>query len=70
MRHLARLALIVPAVMPWAAPAAAQDSHYWTYGYGPIGQLTEGTLVGRRERPVRDLLQPGGAARSSTSRAS
>ena len=29
-----------------AAPAAAQDSHYWTYGYGPIGQLTEGTLVG------------------------
>ena len=29
-----------------SAPAAAQDSHYWTYGYGPIGQLTEGTLVG------------------------
>jgi hypothetical protein len=29
-----------------AAPARAQDSHYWTFGYGPIGQLTEGTLVG------------------------
>jgi hypothetical protein len=28
------------------AEAAAQDAHYWTYGYGPIGQLTEGTLVG------------------------
>lgn len=26
--------------------AAAQDAHYWTYGYGPIGQLTEGLLVG------------------------
>lgn len=29
-----------------AAHAPAQDAHYWTYGYGPIGQLTEGTLVG------------------------
>jgi hypothetical protein len=29
-----------------AAGAAAQDAHYWTYGYGPVGQLTEGTLVG------------------------
>jgi long-subunit fatty acid transport protein len=29
-----------------AAGATAQDAHYWTYGYGPIGQLTEGTLVG------------------------
>jgi len=26
--------------------AAAQDSHYWTFGYGPVGQLTEGALVG------------------------
>jgi len=37
-------------VMLWptlvAAPLGAQDAHYWTYGYGPIGQLTEGTLVG------------------------
>lgn len=29
-----------------ARVAAGQDSHYWTFGYGPIGQLTEGTLVG------------------------
>ena len=27
-------------------PPSAQDAHYWTYGYGPVGQLTEGTLVG------------------------
>lgn len=29
-----------------AGAAAAQDAHYWTYGYGPVGQLTEGVLVG------------------------
>jgi hypothetical protein len=29
-----------------ARPSLAQDAHYWTYGYGPIGQLTEGTIVG------------------------
>jgi long-subunit fatty acid transport protein len=32
--------------LAWPAGVAAQDAHYWTYGYGPIGQLTEGTLVG------------------------
>jgi hypothetical protein len=37
-------ALLVAAGL--ARVAAAQDSHYWTFGYGPIGQLTEGTLVG------------------------
>ena len=34
------------AVLVWPAVAKAQDAHYWTYGYGPIGQLTEGALVG------------------------
>jgi hypothetical protein len=45
MRHAVRLTTLVlaAAVAPFAA---AQDAHYWTYGYGPIGQLTEGTLVG------------------------
>jgi len=32
--------------LAWPAGATAQDAHYWTYGYGPVGQLTEGTLVG------------------------
>ena len=32
--------------LAWPAGVAAQDAHYWTYGYGPVGQLTEGTLVG------------------------
>jgi len=43
-----------------AAGAAAQDAHYWSYGYGPIGQLTEGTLVAGRGSLGR-LLQPGRA---------
>ena len=51
-------ALLVAAGL--ARVAAAQDSHYWTYGYGPIGQLTRGHAGRRRERPVGDVLQPGG----------
>ena len=39
--------LAAASLVVWlAAPASAQDSHYWTFGYGPVGQLTEGTLVG------------------------
>jgi hypothetical protein len=44
-RSIASVAVVL-AVLDWPALAAAQDAHYWTYGYGPIGQLTEGTLVG------------------------
>jgi hypothetical protein len=45
---LFRIAPYAALVLAVALPrlASAQDSHYWTYGYGPIGQLTEGTLVG------------------------
>lgn len=39
-------AAILAAALAWPPLASAQDAHYWTYGYGPIGQLTEGTLVG------------------------
>ncbi|MFN8093084.1 MAG: hypothetical protein U0599_12845 [Vicinamibacteria bacterium] len=50
------------AAVVLAAPASAQDAHYWTYGYGPVGQLTEGTIVGG----VRDLsavfYNPGATA--------
>ena len=46
--------------LAWPARAVAQDAHYWTYGYGPVGQLTEGTLVGGVERPLGRLLQPRG----------
>jgi hypothetical protein len=44
---MTRLTLAAAAVLLASAwPASAQDAHYWTYGYGPVGQLTEGTLVG------------------------
>jgi hypothetical protein len=44
-RLLARAAGLL-AVLASPAVTTAQDAHFWTYGYGPIGQLTEGTLVG------------------------
>jgi hypothetical protein len=39
-------AAIVLAVVLVTSRGAAQDAHYWTYGYGPVGQLTEGALIG------------------------
>jgi hypothetical protein len=63
MRPAARLALVlVPFALLLAAPAAAQDSHYWTYGYGPIGQLTEGTLVGGVSDLSATYYNPGALA--------
>src|SRR5262245_10635772 len=44
-RRLTRAAFGLATLLASAA-AGAQDAHYWTYGYGPVGQLTEGTLVG------------------------
>ena len=46
MRSAARISIVLVALVSGSAIASAQDAHYWTYGYGPIGQLTEGTLVG------------------------
>ena len=45
-RFLLLATLVGLAALGAAPPVSAQDAHYWTYGYGPIGQLTEGTLVG------------------------
>ena len=57
------------AVLAWPAAAGAQDAHYWTYGYGPVGQLTEGTLVGGVNDLSAVFYNPGPSP-SSTSRAS
>jgi len=48
--------------LAWAGGAAAQDAHYWTYGYGPVGQLTEGTLVGGVEDLSAVYYNPGALA--------
>jgi hypothetical protein len=39
-------ATVALLALAWPGAGAAQDAHYWTYGYGPVGQLTEGTIVG------------------------
>ena len=49
-------------VLAWPAAGRAQDAHYWTYGYGPIGQLTEGTLVGGVEDLSAVFYNPGAVA--------
>jgi len=56
------LPALLLAALGSAFPAAAQDAHYWTYGYGPIGQLTEGTLVGGVEDVSATYYNPGALA--------
>jgi hypothetical protein len=48
--------------LAWPGAAPAQDAHYWTYGYGPIGQLTEGTLVGGVSDLSAGYYNPGALA--------
>ena len=50
------------AVLAWPDGALAQDAHYWTYGYGPVGQLTEGVLVGGVEDLSAVYYNPGALA--------
>ena len=50
------------AALVWPSGAAAQDAHYWTYGYGPVGQLTEGVLVGGVEDLSAVYYNPGALA--------
>ena len=59
-RHLLPGLLLASFAFP--AVAAAQDAHYWTYGYGPVGQLTEGTLVGGVEDLSAVYYNPGALA--------
>jgi hypothetical protein len=62
MRFAAGLATLLLVAL-YAPPfAAAQDAHYWTYGYGPVGQLTEGTLVGGVSDMSAVFYNPGALA--------
>jgi len=60
-RSLAPAAALL-AALAWPAGAMAQDAHFWTYGYGPIGQLTEGALVGGVEDLSAVYYNPGALA--------
>ncbi len=63
MTHRPSVAAAV-ALLALASPGVttAQDAHYWTYGYGPVGQLTEGTLVGGVEDLSAVYYNPGALA--------
>jgi hypothetical protein len=61
--HALTFASILVAASLTAVPrASAQDAHYWTYGYGPIGQLTEGTIVGGVNDLSAVFYNPGAIA--------
>ena len=62
MRRSSLPAAALLLALAWPGGAAAQDAHYWTYGYGPIGQLTEGTLVGGVEDLSAVYYNPGALA--------
>src|SRR3990170_1967102 len=62
MRLAIRLTTVLLAGLSAAPLAFAQDAHYWTYGYGPIGQLTEGTLVGGVSDMSAVFYNPGALA--------
>jgi hypothetical protein len=62
MRQAARPTTLLLAALALSPLAAAQDAHYWTYGYGPIGQLTEGTLVGGVSDMSAVFYNPGALA--------
>jgi hypothetical protein len=55
-------AAVLLLALAWPGPASTQDAHYWTYGYGPVGQLTEGTLVGGVEDLSAVFYNPGALA--------
>jgi hypothetical protein len=40
------VALAVLILLAHARPARAQDTHYWSIQYGPVGQLVGGQLIG------------------------
>jgi hypothetical protein len=62
VRLAVRISLVLLAAASGASSVLAQDAHYWTYGYGPIGQLTEGTLVGGVSDLSAVFYNPGALA--------
>jgi hypothetical protein len=58
--RLPRGALLV-ALALWAAtsPALAQDTHYWSIQYGPVGQLVGGQLIGGVNDLSATFYNPG-----------
>ena len=57
-RRAASLALIA-LLAALAARAGAQDSHYWSIQYGPVGQLVGGQLIGGGPDLSATFYNPG-----------
>ena len=50
------------ALLVVAAPALAQDTHYWSIQYGPVGQLVGGQLIGGVNDLSATFYNPGALA--------
>ena len=50
------------ALLVVAAPALAQDTHYWSVQYGPVGQLVGGQLIGGVNDLSATFYNPGALA--------
>ena len=60
------LALVGAGVISSAAPAAAQDSHYWTLQYGPRSSLLGGAVIGSVDDVSGTFYNPGAVGRAET----
>jgi hypothetical protein len=60
--NLPLAAILAVSTLAFSPRASAQDAHYWTYGYGPVGQLTEGTIVGGVSDLSAVFYNPGAIA--------
>ena len=56
------LGLALGVVLAVAKGAAAQDSHYWSLQYGPVGQLVGGQLIGGVSDLSATYYNPGSLA--------
>jgi len=57
-------ALVGVGVLFSAAPAAAQDAHYWTLQYGPRSSLLGGAVIGSVDDVSGTFYNPGALARA------
>jgi len=59
------LLLGVVALVSFAAPAPAQDAHYWTLQYGPRSALLGGAVIGSVDDVSATYYNPGAVSQAS-----
>jgi len=57
-----RAVLALAAVLAFTRAASAQDAHYWSIQYGPVGQLVGGQLIGGVPDLSATFYNPGALA--------